>query len=122
MEDLFVFLSLAGGSCVVSRRNVCSGSCACCLNCDPWNFKCVSMGSILVSVCRWCAFVSSVHPVIVRSAEFCIVCSLFMLVFDMMGDQIELAYSRMGLIIVLYVMLSVSLVFPQCVVVSAFII
>ena len=41
-------------------------------------------------------------------------------VFDMKGDQIVLVYSRMGLVIVLYVMLSVSLDFPQCVVVSAF--
>ena len=39
---------------------------------------------------------SSVHPVIVRSAEFCTVCNLFMFVFDM-GDQIVLAYSRMAL-------------------------
>ena len=38
----------------------------------------------------------------------------------MMGDQIVLAYSRMGLVITLYVMLSLSLDFPQCVVVSAF--
>ena len=99
---------------------MCSGSCACCLSCDLCNFMCVSMGSIFVSVCRWCVFVSSVQPVIVRSAEFCIVCSLFMFVFDMMGDQIVLAYSRMGLVIALYVMLSVSLDFPQCVVVRAF--
>ena len=49
------------------------------------------------------------------------VSNLFVFVFDMMGDQIVLAYSRMGLTIVLYVMLSVSLNFPQCVVVSAFI-
>ena len=63
----------------------------------------MSMGSNFVSVCRWCVFVSTVHPVIVRSAEFCIVCNLF--VFDMIGDQIVLSYSRMGLIIVLYVML-----------------
>ena len=103
---------------MVSRCNVCSGSCACCPNCDPWSFMCVSMGSIFVSVCRCCAFVSSVY----RSAEFCMVCNLFMFVFDMMGDQIVLAYSRMSLTIVLYVMLSVSLDFPQCVVVSAFII
>ena len=65
-------------------------------------------------------FAFSVHPVIVRSTEFCIVCNLFMFVFDMMGDQIVLACSRMGLVIVLYVMLSVSLDFPQCVVVRAF--
>ena len=106
---------------MVIRCNVCSGSCACCLNyCGPWSFMCVSLGSIFIHVCRWCVFVSSVHPVIVRSAESCIVCNLFMFVFDMMGDQIVMAYSRMGLIIVLYVMLSVSLDFPQCVVVSAF--
>ena len=43
-----------------------------------------------------------------------------MFVFDMMGNQIVLAYSRMGLVIALYVMLSVSLKFPLCVVVSAF--
>ena len=78
---------------------MCSGSWACCLSCDPCNFMCVSMGSIFVSVCRWCVFVSSVQPVIVRSAEFCIVCSLFICVFNMMGDQIVLAYSRMGLVI-----------------------
>ena len=45
----------------------------------------MSMGSVFVSVCRWCVFVSSVHPDIVQSGEFCIVCSLFMFVFDMMG-------------------------------------
>ena len=93
-----------------NRCNVCSGSCACCLSCDPWSFMFVSMGSIFLSVCRWRAFVSSVHPVIVRSAEFC---SSFVFVFDMMGDQNVLAYSRMGLVIVLYVILSVSLNFPQ---------
>ena len=76
---------------------------------------------LLFESCWWFlrTFVSGVHPVIVRSDEFCIVCNLF--VFYMMGDQIVLAYSRMGLTIVLYVMLSVSLDFPQCVVVSAFI-
>ena len=42
-----------------------------------------------------------------------------MFAFDMLGDQIVLAYSRMGLVIALYVMLCVSLNFPQCVVVSA---
>ena len=43
-----------------------------------------------------------------------------MFVFDMMADQTVLACSRIGLVIALYVMLSVSLNFPQCVVVSAF--
>ena len=49
---------------------MCSGSSACCLSCDPWSFMCMSMGSIFVSVCRWCVLVSSVHPVIVLSDEF----------------------------------------------------
>ena len=100
---------------MVSRCSVYSGSSACCLSCDPWSSMCISIGSIFVSVCRWCVFVSSVHPVIFRSAEFYIVCNLFMFVFDMMGDQILLAYFRMGLVIVLYVRLSVSLDFLQCV-------
>ena len=64
-------------------------------------------------------FVSSVHPVIVLSAVFCIVCNLFVLVSDIIGDHIVFAYSSMGRVIVLYVISSVSLVFPQCVVVSA---
>ena len=42
-----------------------------------------------------------------------------MFVSDVMGDHIVLAYSMMGRVIVLYVVLSVSFVFPQCVVVSA---
>ena len=40
--------------------------------------------------------------------------------FEIIEDQIVLAYSKMGLVIVLFVMLSVSLDFPQCVVVSDF--
>ena len=40
---------------------------------------------------------------------------------DEMGDQIVLAYSRMGRVIVLYVVLSVSFDFPQCVDVNALI-
>ena len=43
----------------------------CCL------FLAVVCPSIFVSVCRWCVLVSSVHPVIILSAEFRIVCSLF---------------------------------------------
>ena len=38
---------------------------------------------VFVSVSRWCVFVSSVHPVIVRSAEFCIffvICSCLCLI------------------------------------------
>ena len=71
-----------------------------------------------VSVCRCCVFVSKVQPVMILSAVFCCVCSFVLLVSDMIGDQMVLAYSSMGLVIVLYVVSSVSFVLPQCVVVS----
>ena len=61
---------------------------------------------------------SRVHPVIVLSAWFCIVCNLVMLVLDVIGDHIVFAYSMIGRVIVLYVVMSVSLDFPQCVDVS----
>ena len=47
------------------------------------------MGSVSVSSCRCCMFVSCVHPVAVLNAAFCMTCSLLMLVE---------AYSRAGLI------------------------
>ena len=50
---------------------------------------------------------------IALSAWFCTVCSLLMLVLEVMGDQIVLAYSMMGRVMVLYVVVSVSLAFPQ---------
>ena len=40
------------------------------------------MGSVSVSSCRYCMFVSCVHPVAVRNAAFCMTCSLLMLVED----------------------------------------
>ena len=77
------------------------------------------MGSIFVSVCRCAELVSSVQPVIVRSALFCVVCSFVMFVSEAMGDHTVFAYSVIGRVIVLYVVVSVSLALPQCVVVSA---
>ena len=79
------------------------------------------MGSIFVSLWRWLVLVSSVHPVMVRRAVFCIVWSLVMLVSDVIGDHIVLEYSIMGRVIVLYVVASVSFDFPQCVVVRVLI-
>ena len=38
------------------------------------------MGSVSVSSCRWCMFVSCVHHVAVLNAAFCMTCSLLMLV------------------------------------------
>ena len=64
-------------------------------------------------------FVSCVHPVIILSAVFCTVCNLFSCVLDIVGDQIVLAYSSMGRVSVLYVVLNVSVLFPQLLDVSA---
>ena len=71
------------------------------------------MGSILVSLCRCAVLVSSVHPVIVRIALFCVVCSLDMFVSEAMGDHTVLAYSIIGRVIVLYVVVNVSLFCPS---------
>lgn len=60
-------------------------------------------------------FVSRVQPVAMRRALFCMICSLLILVCDAMGDQIVLAYSKMGRVMVLYVLSSVSFCLPQCV-------
>ena len=54
------------------------------------------MGSVSVSSCRCCMFVSCVHPVAVLNAAFCMTCSLLMLVEDAIGDHTEKAYSRAG--------------------------
>ena len=80
------------------------------------------MGSMSVSSCRCCMFVSCVHPVTVLNAAFCMTCSLLMLVVDARDDHMEEAYSRAGLMTVLYVAMSVSFCLPHPVAVSGFII
>ena len=96
----------------MSLCRLCDGCCAFCLSSEACSFRCVAMGSILVSLCRCAMLVSSVHPVIVRVALFCVVCSLCMFVSEAMGDHTELAYSMIGRVIVLYVVVSVSLFLP----------
>ena len=59
------------------------------------------MGSVSVSAWRCSLFVSAVHPVIVRSAVFCMACSFLMLVSDVLGDHTVFAYSMVGSVIVL---------------------
>ena len=59
---------------------------------------CSCMGSVSVSSCRCCMFVSCVHPMAVLNAAFCMTCSLLMLVEDTIGDHTEEADSRAGLI------------------------
>ena len=44
-----------------------------------------------------CMFVYCVHPVAVLNAEFCMTCSVLMLVEDERDDHMEEAYSRAGL-------------------------
>ena len=56
---------------------------------------CSCMGSVSVSSCRYCMFVSCVQ---VLKVAFCMTCSLLMLVEDAIGDHTEEAYSRAGLI------------------------
>ena len=58
------------------------------------------MGSMSVSSCRCCMFVSCVHHVAVLNDEFCMT-YLLMLVEDARGDHMEEAYSRAGLMTVL---------------------
>ena len=61
---------------------LCGGCCVFCLFCDAWSCRCSCMGSMRVSSCRCCMFVSCVHPVVVLNAAFCMACSLLMLVED----------------------------------------
>ena len=55
------------------------------------------MGSMSVSSCRFCMFVSCVHPVSVLNASFYMTCSLLILVEDARGDHMGEEYSRAGL-------------------------
>ena len=80
------------------------------------------MGSMSVSSCRCCMFVSCVHAVAILNAAFCMNCSLLMLVEDSRGDHLEEAYSRAGLMTALYAAMSVSFCLSHPVAVSAFII
>ena len=57
--------------------------------------------------------VSRVQPVTVLRAAFWIFWSLLRKVDEMMGDQMVLAYLMMGRSNVLYVVMSVSLLFPS---------
>ena len=56
------------------------------------------MGSVSVSSCICCMFVSCVHPVAVVNVAFCMTCNLLMLVEDAIVDHTEKEYSRAGII------------------------
>ena len=55
---------------------VCDGCCVFCLYCEAWSCRCSCMGSVSVSSCICCMFVSCVHPVAVLNAAFCMTCTL----------------------------------------------
>ena len=65
---------------VVMLCSGCVGCCDFCLICDACSWRCSFMGSVCVSSCRCCVFVSVVHPVSILSVVFCVICSLLMLV------------------------------------------
>ena len=76
------FLSLGLLKCLCSG---CDGCCVFCLYCEAWSCRCSCMGSVSVLSCRCCMFVSSVHPVAVLNAAFCMTCNLLMLIMDGRG-------------------------------------
>ena len=94
-------LSLAVLKYVVCLCRGCDGCCVFCLHCEAWSCRCSCIGSMSVSSCRCCMFVSCVHPVAVLNAAFCMTCSLLILVDDAIGDHTDEVYSRAGLITVL---------------------
>ena len=59
------FFSLGVFKYVVCLCRGCDGWCVFCLYCEAWSCRCSCMGSVSVSSCRCCMFVSCVHPVAV---------------------------------------------------------
>ena len=98
LSKIVGFLSPGVLKYVVCLCRGCDGCCVFRLHCEAWSRRCSCMGSVSVSSCRCCMFVSCVHPVAVLNAAFCMTCSLLMLVEDAIGDHTEEAYSRAGLI------------------------
>ena len=113
-----MFLGCCG--CNVSWCSVCTECCAFCLTCVACTARCYLMGSMLVSSSSCCVVVFRIHPVGMRSAVFCKFCSLFVFASDRICDQIVLPYSSVVQVMQEYVLSSVSLDLPKCVVVKAF--
>ena len=96
MLKIVEVLSLGVLKYVVCLSKGCDGCCGFRLYCDAWSYRCSCMGSVSVSSCRRCMFVSCVHLVAVLNDAFCMNCSLLKLVEDARGDYMEEAYSRAG--------------------------
>ena len=75
-----VFFSLTVLKYVVCLGTGCDGCYVFSLFCEAWGCRCLCMGSLSVSSCRCCMFVSCGHPVAVLNAAFCMSCNLLMLV------------------------------------------
>ena len=103
-----MFLSLGVLKYVVCLCHRCDGCCVFGLYCDAWSCRCSCIGSMGVSSCICCMFVSCVHPVAVLTVA--------------RGDHMEESYSRAGLITALYEAMSVSFCLHHSVVVRAFMI
>ena len=58
-----------------------------------WSCRCSCIGSMNVSSCRCCMFVSCVHLVAVINAAFCMTYNLLMLVEDARGDHMDVVFS-----------------------------
>ena len=88
------YFSLGMLKYVVCLCKRCDGCCGLCLYCDAWSCRRSCMGSMSLSPCRCCRFVSCVHHVAVLNVAFCMTFSLLRLVEDARGDHMEEAYSR----------------------------
>ena len=88
------FCSLGVLKYVVCLCMGCDGCCVFCLYCEVWSCRCSCKGSVSVSSCRCCMFLSCVNPVTVINAAFCMICSLLTLVENARGDHMEEVYSH----------------------------
>ena len=70
------------------------------------------MGSMRVSSCIWCVFMSVVHPVAVLSAVFCVIRGLLMFVSDASGDHM-VEHTRVW-VLLWYCMLRVCPIISFC--------
>jgi len=96
------------------------GSWVFCQRLDAWSFRWFASGRTLVSACRCWMCVSDVQPVAILSAVFWVTWSLFRFVSLMIGDQIVLPYSMIGLTVALYVAIRVGFCLPHVVPFRAF--
>ena len=77
--------------------------------CVPLISMCCLRGRTCVSLCRWGIGVVWVQPVAIRSAVFCVTCSLFMCVVAVSGCHDGWAYVSKGLMNCLYTRVVLSL-------------